>query len=566
MNSEISAKPVNLNNVTINGNYGMNNYSNNAGFKTIQAIPVETVSLENVTLIPSKYEDIKNELKKYALNDSQINTSNVFNNYSDFQNIAFSNFSFLELFYSGNTDSLAGKTINELFLESCRSDLNNYTVEDYKSFIMDDDCLLDLWNEEGKKKYKSLFLGKLIAYGFGDLKIEEVVSGKDDFDAVVLVDGEGNHMIHYSCTDLYEFGDLIHDAKPILDELGLNSNPAILNAALSSLNPHQTYESQKDQALELFNKYLNDDKVTSVNVSGFSLGGALAEYVYFSSYGKSSKVDELTLFNPASYQVDIDKKLFDEAFNEGKIKRYASEGDMVSTLYGGEDYKEYTKPVYINYQDVIENVDKDRIVNKWVYNVIKKYTSVGIKWDFKGLLDKINNWCNENKDVISLLSIKTGQNLDVDFLGSLDDFPTLLTGIHMPYSVENNKKISFDKDGNVLKEVDDYTVTYPGFKEMGMKLFGYDITTEVKQNIYVHKTASEEELVEYHFGQSNLNYKDVEKQVFQNYLIRQAITLSSNIKEDTNKLLNNLSYKITGYSLEDVNNELKKIVFKIFSH
>ena len=57
-------------------------------------------------------------LKKYAFDDAQINTSGLFLEFTDIQNVMFSDMSLLELIFSDNDKSVCGKTIGELYMES----------------------------------------------------------------------------------------------------------------------------------------------------------------------------------------------------------------------------------------------------------------------------------------------------------------------------------------------------------------------------------------------------------------------------------------------------------------
>ena len=281
--------------------------------------------------------EILNSLINVANLDSQIDTSSIFGNFSDFQNIMLSNFSFFELFYGKNPESLSGKTIGELFLETYDTS-QNYTLDDYLSFSLDTDKIISLNDEESQNKYKNLFLGKLVLNGFANIKINELVCGENDFDAIVVEDANGDNLIYFSCTDLNEFSDFLYDAYPILSTF---SN---LGTAVDQfVNAEKIYKSQQNQALELVKKYLSNGNST-VNIGGFSLGGSLAEYSYCSLYG-TNNLGNLVLFNP--YNAEVDENILKDAFNLGKLKIYAAEGDAVSTVLNYDVYSNFTTPVFI---------------------------------------------------------------------------------------------------------------------------------------------------------------------------------------------------------------------------
>ena len=72
MFSDISSKPIKIENVKINTNVKINNYSNNSNFSNVEPVKVETIYLEEKTIINPKYFDVQKILAKYAEDDSQI--------------------------------------------------------------------------------------------------------------------------------------------------------------------------------------------------------------------------------------------------------------------------------------------------------------------------------------------------------------------------------------------------------------------------------------------------------------------------------------------------------------
>lgn len=478
-----------------------------------------------------KSTSIADQLVEYSINDGQVNNSGKISNFTDFQNVALSNLSFFELFYK-NDKSIEGKTIKELFEESLGS--SNYNVDDYVNFELDMDKCVSLVEKESSQKYLNLFLGKLVTYGFGDMRVKEIVSGPDGFDAVVLEDKDGNNLIYYSCTDVHEIEDYLFDTYPILDTLGdMGTTGATVSGAKS------IHDSQLEQAVKLRDKYLNENKTGKVNIGGFSLGGSSAETAFFTS--DADNLGDLILYNP--YHAQIDKNLVDNAAKNNKLKIYATEGDAVSTINNYDTFSEYTKAIYIGYKDVIVegkeraasdnnlmNVIATNVKNKYLHindtidscdvvmNKVEEIIPSNMPWlksvvnapikavknvatDFKNakvdaqgfistiesLNDQMQNTFNNLKvPVIKQKSygnaITLGYNIDfqsidiskydMKFVKAFHNLEVLLAGVHMPYYAEVNKGISFDSNGNVVSIVNGNDVEYPPFDDIAKEIFG----------------------------------------------------------------------------------------------
>ena len=228
--------------------------------------------------------DMKKILNK-AIVDSQINTLGIFEKFTDFQNIMLSDISLMDLLWESDEINLKNKTIGDLYLE-------NKILEDieYENIMFSGNEMLEMTIKENWNKYRPLVLGKLVRYGFSNIKIIEKISGLNGFDVFVLEDKIGDIMIYFPCTNLVELEDYLYDSYPIMDSLS-KKGKLIGNITKTK----KIFDSQQKQAQEILLKYLNESN-SRVHVSGFSLGGSLAEYSYLNCYNEySNKLGNIIL-------------------------------------------------------------------------------------------------------------------------------------------------------------------------------------------------------------------------------------------------------------------------------
>lgn len=114
-----------------------------------------------------------------------VNDSGVFLEFTDYQNVIFSNLINLQDKNLNKYLGVEGKTIEQLYSE----------IED----------------ESLKKALESLKKN-----GFEKIKIIEVVEGKNGFDAIVLQDVNGDYNIFYPCTNVNEFDDILYDTYNVI--------------------------------------------------------------------------------------------------------------------------------------------------------------------------------------------------------------------------------------------------------------------------------------------------------------------------------------------------------------
>ena len=455
-----------------------------------------------------------NKIKALANSDTQINTNGKFDEFTDFQNIMLSDLSLLELLWDGNESDLADKNIDELYIESLNS--KNFSNIEYDKLIFDGNEMIEMAKEENRDEYKFLVLGKLVRYGFSNIKIKEKISGKDGFDAFVLEDTDGNTMLYFPCTNLVEEADYLYDSYPVLDSL---SNK--LGTISNLIGAKKIYNSQQFQAKELLNECIKKISSNSkIIVSGFSLGGSLAEVAYLNSYkDNSSFLGNLILFNPYHNRLNNSEiKLLKEC---NKLKLYVTEGDAVSTVFNYADLSDMAKTVYINYQscikDTMNDIDnKQSVLNLIVDNFKNKYcnriisicddikqktplnlslhaalnvVSNGIEKvkkqeiDATNLLKQVNNIVEGIFPVLKKFGFDISENYNLEFLDNLEYVETIFTTTHLTYSVDRNKETSFDQNGNIKSEVEvrgaNYRIGYPSFTTTTTKIFGSDPYNEL---------------------------------------------------------------------------------------
>lgn len=450
--------------------------------------------------------DMKEILKK-AIVDSQINTLGIFEKFTDFQKIMLSDISLMDLLWECDEINLKNKTIGDLYLE-------NKTLEDieYENIMFSGNEMLEMTIKENWNKYRSLVLGKLVRYGFSNIKIIEKISGLNGFDVFVLEDKIGDIMIYFPCTNLVELEDYLYDSYPIMDSLS-KKGKLIGNITKTK----KIFDSQQKQAKEILLKYLNESN-NRVYVSGFSLGGSLAEYSYLNCYKEySNKLGNIILFNPYHNRLNEEEiKILKES---NKLKLYVCEGDSVSTVFNYDDFKDVAKTIYIDYHEKLSNTvssidNKDSLLNLVTNNIknrycdniinicnnMKKKRIFRFSYILKSSIRKLEKLKELDIDATSIIQNinpiiekispklkRFGYDLendyDLDFLNNLHYIETIFTSTHLTYTVDSNKLISFDKSGKVRKRVKIngklYDVKYPSFDETSIELFGSNPYKEI---------------------------------------------------------------------------------------
>lgn len=381
--------------------------------------------------------------------DPHVNSDGKFANFTDYQNIMLAYLGFINLFYPQlgyGDESTWGKTINDLF-----TDVNitkDRSVGSYLDFEFDSELLVSVSDPKVREEYLDLFLGKLVLCGYGDLKIEEIINGKDGFDAVVLRDKNNELLIFYPGTDVNEVDDLYYDANPIIlregEEIDNVGEGISLGVAYSLANPK--FESQQSQAVELLKEYLNTG-CSKVNVGGYSLGGSSGEHAYYTCYDYDN-LGDIVLVNP--YHTEINTEIFNDALAKGKLKLYAYEGDIVSKSIKFDNVEMYyknTNVIPMNLENINLNASLDiassnnNLTGRVINNLDLPY--IGKRNITSGDPNEINNTI---KGII-LDDMFKGEipNTSINS-NSLNDTQTLevaFAKLHMPTIIDEEKDIVF---------------------------------------------------------------------------------------------------------------------------
>lgn len=384
-----------------------------------------------------------------------------------------------EVFYDENKVSKSGRIEDYTDFQNCLTGQLN--VNDLNKMLV-----LNDYNYNGKTIYELYQSGayedtdklvKLINLGFGDLKVMEVVDGEAGFDAIVFQDVDGNYLLSFPCTDVSEESgaDIIYDVEHILP-VDLQNMSESFNLPVSA-----THKNQKKQASELAEKYykLAKEEGVTINVTGYSLGGSLAEYVYldlckkYLSYKDDEVMGELIVYE--AFHNDLSNQQIEflkEMHKKGKINIYSAEGSTVSSYYNHEDLKDITKFIYVDYINEMRNslTYDSGFANEFIH---KK-----IEWDYL------------NFDVYSALkSIYTDEEIkNLAFL--INNAKLLYSGAaHDAANPLEYADISFDENGNVRDVVYledengnlyEYKVKSPSFQEITKEIFGTDLSKEIK--------------------------------------------------------------------------------------
>lgn len=205
---------------------------------------------------------------------------------------------------------------------------------------------------------------------------------------------------------------------------------AIKNGGLNG-----AYNRQQDAAKKLASKYYNlaEKDGKKLSLQGYSLGGSLAEASYLSlcdKEGADKVLDGLVLLNPYHDNLTIEEA--------SKIKKakgfelYCAEGDMVSSVFNYDDFKDDAKYLYMDYKNLFKDTGTDG-------------------FDF----DQLSN-----------------------FSAIFGDTHILQPYLGEEFNGTHNRE-AFAEDGSVRKNVNGYDVHGHSFGELSKYLFGGDEISSV---------------------------------------------------------------------------------------
>ena len=201
------------------------------------------------------------------------------------------------------------------------------------------------------------------------------------------------------------------------------------------------YQDQQNKAKALADKYFNTalSKGKKLSVQGYSLGGSLTEAAYLSlcdREGANEVLDGVVLYNP--YHDNLTTEEANKIKNANGFELYCAEGDMVSTVFNYDDFKDDAKYLYMDYKTLLKknigNIEND-----------------GFKMD------------------------------------QLSNFSAIFGNTHLPHPYLNERfegtssQIAFAEDGSVRKNVNGYDVHGHSFEELSQYLFGGDKIANVDE-------------------------------------------------------------------------------------
>jgi len=407
-----------------------------------------------------------------------INETNFFNKDSCYNKIYYNN---NDIFYMDPKVSISGKIEDYTDYQNCLTgELNcNELNKIFNGKNLDEYSGKTLYQLYESGIYENTKLVNYINYGFGDLRLIEVLNGEKGFNAIVFQDIEGNYLLSFPCTSVGQKEDIVYDAEHVLS---VDFAEIFSTFNLSGLQIG-SYHSQKKQARKLAEKYFNKAKQDGVklNISGFSLGGSLAEDVYLElskqdifgfNYEDNNNMGDLILYEPVHNNLSNREVKFLKEMNEkGKINIYCVEGSMVSTYYNHDDLKDIEHFIYADY---LTQVKKQL---KYDSTFIEEFMNKKISYEYFSF--DVN---------IALKSIFTDNELKhLAFL--INNCKIIFGCAHSASNPLEFRDISFDENGNVKRIVQkkdkdgnfyDYQVQSPSFEEISKSIYGTDLKKEMK--------------------------------------------------------------------------------------
>ena len=121
------------------------------------------------------------------------------------------------------------------------------------------------------------------------------------------------------------------------------------------------YNSQKEAAHALALKYYNQavSEGKKLSFQGYSLGGGHVESAYLSlcdKPGANNVIDGLVLTNP--YHDNLTSEQAAKVKSAKGFEMYCGEGDMVSTVFNYDDFKDDAKYLYLDYESALTSDDE----------------------------------------------------------------------------------------------------------------------------------------------------------------------------------------------------------------
>lgn len=432
----------------------------------LEKIKSEGIDVNNFyeSIKSSCYDKIKLDNKGLFVFDSKVSYSGIISDFTDYQNCltAELNTNFINKVLNNTDYDYKGKTLYEL----------------YESGIFNGEFLSNIVS--------------IISSGFGDFKVVEVIKGEAGFDCTIFQDVDGNYLLCFPCTSLDGNEDVIYDVEHILS---LDLTDILKTFDITDISA--SHSKQKKQAIEIGKKYFELAKKNGkkLNISGYSLGGSLAEETYLNLCNKNifnTMYEDLfskNIFNTRYEDCDTIGNLIiydglhknmmknqgdfiKEQNEKGKIKIYNAEGSTVSSYYGYEYLKDVATPVYVNY--------KGKYAEKINYN---------LDWVDGVLNSKLgNDYINFNLNT-ALKSYFGEEGLEKLKL-VINNHELIYSGAaHAASNPRSFDNISFDEKGNARKVVIvedengnsiEHNIKNMKFGDITKDVFGTDMSDAIK--------------------------------------------------------------------------------------
>ena len=139
-------------------------------------------------------------------------------------------------------------------------------------------------------------------------------------------------------------------------------------------------QNQKDLANGVAQRYYEQAKTEGkkLNISGFSLGGSLAERSYLNLINTksdtSNTLNKITLHNP--YHDDLNEAEV-KTLKEHNIELFCNDGDPISAIFNQEDFKDIAKYINVNYKAKIKKISQPYInQDDSEKNIITQYSEI----------------------------------------------------------------------------------------------------------------------------------------------------------------------------------------------
>ena len=360
----------------------INEYASYSYSEEYETIPLEIYDIENLEIFNQNIE--YTNLAKHDIKN--ICESN------DFQNVFSSelwviNYVINKIKEKENKYNFHNKNLKEIYIDYLyynNIDINN--IEDITNINNKDYLVGKLYD----------FITKI---GYGNMIIVDIIDNKNTgLNCTVLKDNCNNYRIYFDCTNTNDINDIYYNIYNIYHYR--NDNGIIANIT------KDTYINQINEAYTITGKYykLSKEYNSRLEIQGFSLGGSIAEAVYYKYYNEDIS-GKLILYNPlhnGTLYEDFDE-FIEELNNDGKLSLFCNNGDIVHRMNHTRLIR-ITKYLDINFNKRINKLKET--INNAVYNN-QEINNYFLSQIYNNLCNIVNNIKNtiSNNEILSKLEI-----------------------------------------------------------------------------------------------------------------------------------------------------------------